>query len=125
MNRYHFPRGAFARTALGASVVVLWGAACSVQSETSTDVGSSRGALTEPQCAALNTNLSLVVHDQATIDAADFSLTRTLEAIANSSGGAPVDPATLLKTLIVDFALPNNSRLAASPCRSTCGARRA
>lgn len=51
-------------------------------------------------CDPVNVDRSLVVRDQATIGLADFSFTRTIAAIRNSSGGTPTTDAALVDTLL-------------------------
>jgi hypothetical protein len=71
------------------------------------ELGGAAARLTPAQCAILDTDRSLVVHDAATIGAADFSLERTLQAIIDTSGGSPTTTSALLQSLINDFFVPN------------------
>ncbi len=50
-------------------------------------------------CDSNDVDRSLVVRDQATLSAGDFSFQRTIEAIRLSSGGAPTTDAALAQTL--------------------------
>src|SRR5437762_443302 len=95
-----------ARPAIVGGLCSLFWLACS-GAEKKQDVDLANAPLTPSQCAILDTDRSLVVHDAATIGAADFSLTRTLQAIVASSGGGATSPAALLQSLIDDFAVSN------------------
>jgi hypothetical protein len=56
-------------------------------------------------CTPVSTDIhrSLVVHDAATLGAADFRLRRTIQAVIDSSGGAPQTPEQFLSALLVSF----------------------
>ena len=85
--------------AAGAVVALVPLAACqkSEPSQRALEVAESRSGL-DP-CDPVEINRSLVVHDQATITAADFTFTRTIEAIRTTSGGAATTNAALAQTL--------------------------
>src|SRR5260221_1949664 len=93
------------KTAIVAGLSSSFWLACSGAKRQEVDLANA--PLTPSQCAILDTDRSLVVHDPSTIGAADFSLTRTLQAILDSSGGSPTSPAALLQSLIDDFAVSN------------------
>jgi hypothetical protein len=93
------------RLAVVAGVPTMLSIACS--GGKAPDVGAARERLTPAQCAILDTDKSLVVHDTATIGAADFSLQRTLQTIIDTSGGSPTTPEALLQSLLADFGVPN------------------
>src|SRR3954453_11760149 len=107
MNRDRSRTILWAQGALVVGVASVLAAACSGGKDVASDIGSMQAPLTDAQCSLLDTNLSLVIHDPATIGAADFSFHRTLQAIVDTSGGIAITPATLLQSLIDDFALPS------------------
>src|SRR5262245_51042137 len=108
MNRSGSRRSHWVRLAAVAGAATMLSIACS-GGKAPEQVGVAGARLTPAQCAILDTDRSLVVHDAATIGAADFSLQHTLQAIIDTSGGSPTTPAALLQSLIADFAVPNVS----------------
>ena len=59
---------------------------------------SSHQAVINP-CDPVDVNLSLVVHDQATIGQADFSFLRTIQAIRTTSGGNATTDAAVAQSI--------------------------
>ena len=66
------------------------------------------GVETDYQCygapsVCLNVSHSFAMNDAAVIAAGDFSLTRTMQAIVDSSGGTTTTPAAVLQTFVDSF----------------------
>lgn len=83
---------------LGAAFLLA--AACTEQEAPTASapaVATARQAL--GPCDPVNIDQSMVVHDQATIGAADFSFLRTIQAIRTTSGGTATTDAALAQTI--------------------------
>lgn len=102
------------RTAIGAACgVAFFASGCGGWNdplpESTSPLGQDSQQLSASQCD-LDPDRSLVVHDAATLAGADFSLERTLEQIAKTSGGASTPAVDLLQSLLDGFRLSRASQ---------------
>lgn len=108
---------------VASSALMLLAASCQRAPETTPTQTQTPATATASSglapCDPVLTDVSMVVRDQATIASADFSFTRTITAIRNSSGGASTTNAALVSSLLAGLTPASQTNAASGLAMAT------